>query len=89
MLGWRGHGDTGTLMALFPKLIIRQLRLRRAPTRTDAECARNDSTSASSSLEHGIAEHDALTCWSRAFCAQQGLIQDEQLREAMARVGLP
>jgi serine/threonine protein kinase/tetratricopeptide (TPR) repeat protein len=40
-------------------------------------------------LERGRAEHDTLLCWTRAFCEQQGIIQDQAIRDAMARVGLP
>lgn len=53
------------------------------------EAARGNTEAAIACLERGRAEHDTLICWSRAFCEQQGIIGDERLREAMARIGLP
>jgi serine/threonine protein kinase/tetratricopeptide (TPR) repeat protein len=53
------------------------------------EASRGNTDAAIAEIERGVAEHDTLTCWARAFCEQQGLIRDERLREAMARAGMP
>ncbi len=53
------------------------------------EVVRGDTDAAIDWLERGRADHDMLLCWTRAFCELQGIIRDDRIRDAMARVGLP
>ena len=53
------------------------------------EVVRGNTEQAIAYRKRGLAEHDGLLCWTRAFCEQQGIIGDERIREAMERLGLP
>jgi len=53
------------------------------------EIARNRSDAAISYLELARSEQDAPFAWSRALCEALGIIRDEPVRQAMARLGLP
>jgi serine/threonine-protein kinase len=56
---------------------------------TIVSVVRNDTEGAIEWMEKGRAEHDPLFIWTRAFCEMQGIIQDERIRRAMERLGLP